>query len=120
MANGKGTASNYIAQDSRSNLLGGTDKSKDKDKLAAVAVDIEEVRQIMHKNIDAVISRGENLEALQVKSDELEHNASVFNNNATKLKRKMCLKNAKNTALVVMAILIILCVVALIIYGATK
>lgn len=91
-----------------------------KDKFADIALQIEDVKGIMHKNIETAISRGEDLEVLQGRSEELENNAARFKTNATNLRRTMCLKNAKNIVILVMIVLVIVGVLAGVIYGATK
>lgn len=121
LVKGKVNSSNYSgptggSKEPTSNQ--GTDDGKD--KLTEIALEIEDVKQIMHKNVDAVIARGEDLEVLQGKTEDLERNAGAFKINATGLKRMMCLKNAKNTAILVAIILIIIGVLAGIIYAATK
>lgn len=69
----------------------------------------------MTANVELVLARGERLEDLIDKSEDLESSSSQFRNHAKQVKRKMCCKNAKWTIIgistVVIAIIIIIFVI---------
>jgi len=81
------------------------------DKVKQVQAQVEEVKGIMHQNIEKVIERGDKIENLQEKTDELQNSAQQFKKSTTKLKRQMWWKNMKLNliiAFIVIAILLIL------------
>lgn len=90
------------------------------DKLVEISLQVEQVKEIIHKNIDAVISRGEDLDSLQGKTEDLAQNARIFNSKTKDMNRALCLKKAKITALFVISILIVIGVLAEIIYWMSK
>ncbi len=67
----------------------------ERDKLYDVQIKTQEVAGIMHKNIDTVIQRGENIDRLQEKSEDLELHATKFKKLTTAVKNKFCCENAK-------------------------
>ncbi|EDQ90396.1 uncharacterized protein MONBRDRAFT_18392 [Monosiga brevicollis MX1] len=67
----------------------------DTDALQSTRAQVDEVRGILVQNIDKVLQRGEALDALVDKAEELEFNADRFRHNATRLKRQMWWKNIK-------------------------
>jgi vesicle-associated membrane protein 7 len=56
------------------------------DRIAAVNREIEAIKEVMLENMASVLRRGERLEDLQIRSEQLQENATLFNRNATKLK----------------------------------
>ncbi|EGF81495.1 hypothetical protein BATDEDRAFT_7277, partial [Batrachochytrium dendrobatidis JAM81] len=58
-------------------------------KSAHVQGQVDEVIGIMHSNIDKVVQRGENLNSLQNKTDELNQGALQFKRGTTTLKNEM-------------------------------
>ena len=83
---------------------------KDDDKVSKINNQISEVRSVMIENIDRVLERGEKIELLVDKSDELDQHAFKFKSHARDLKRMMWWKNVRT-------ILIILFILTIIIYG---
>lgn len=61
--------------------------SKGKDKVAEVREEIDDVKEIVTKNIDKVIKRGENIDSLVVKCEDLVVDAGRFEKKA---KGKCC------------------------------
>ena len=58
-------------------------------KTAQVQNQVDEVIGIMHNNIEKVMARGEKLESLQNKTDDLQQGALQFKRGATKVRRQM-------------------------------
>lgn len=50
---------------------------------------VNEVIGIMHNNIEKVMARGEKLETLQTKTDDLQAGALQFKRGATKIRKQM-------------------------------
>lgn len=65
------------------------------DKIGQVQSKIEENKNVMRDNIDRVLERGEKIELLVKKTDELGHQAFKFEKEARTLKRTMVWKRVK-------------------------
>ena len=79
---------------------------------------MDDVKYIMTENIEKVIQRGEALEDIQERSDNLLLSSAQFRDTATKLKRKMCLKSCKCwTVCIIITLVILAVVVVLIVLG---
>ncbi|XP_028803254.1 vesicle-associated membrane protein 721 [Neltuma alba] len=76
-------------------------------KLAKVKAQVSEVKGVMMENIEKVLDRGEKIELLVDKTENLNHQAQDFRNTGTKIRRKMWLQNMK-IKLIVLGILIAL------------
>lgn len=81
------------------------------DKIGRLKVQIEGVKKIMLENIDSILERGEKIDYLVDRTEQLATEAEGFHTNSTSLRRKMQLKNLKLIA----AIFLVLCVLALVI-----
>lgn len=55
------------------------------DKVAAIQREIDSVKDIMLENIDAVLKRGERLEDLMDRTDNIAQEAGLFKRQATEL-----------------------------------
>ncbi|KAI9218236.1 synaptobrevin-domain-containing protein [Blastocladiella britannica] len=78
-------------------------------KTSAIQQQVGEVMGIMQNNIERVMERGERLDTLQDKSEDLSQSAGAFRRGATKVRRQMWWQNMKLKiiiALVVCAILL--------------
>jgi len=84
--------------------------SKD-DKVARVRDELTQVKDVMIKNIDKVLERGEKIELLVDKTEMLDQHAFKFKKQSTKLKRSMWWKNIK--LLVLLAIILTLIIYAI-------
>ncbi|KAM7258664.1 hypothetical protein ACFE04_014405 [Oxalis oulophora] len=76
-------------------------------KLAKVKAQVSEVKGVMMENIEKVLDRGEKIELLVDKTENLHQQAQDFRSTGTKIRRKMWLQNMK-IKLIVLAILIAL------------
>ncbi|MED6192715.1 hypothetical protein PIB30_012607 [Stylosanthes scabra] len=79
-------------------------------KLAKVQNQVSEVKGVMMENIEKVLDRGEKIELLVDKTENLHSQAQDFKTSGTKIRRKMWLQNMK-MKLIVLAILIVLILV---------
>ena len=82
--------------------------SETNDKINLIQDEIDQVTETVHQNISLVIDRGENLENLAHKSDNLAENSTLFRNSARKLKWRMFMKKLKMIALLLLIIFIII------------
>jgi len=76
-------------------------------KIERVKEEINQVKDVMIKNIDKVLEIGERIELLVEKSDELHQEGFRFNKKATSLKHSMWWKNAKMTCIIAAVVLVI-------------
>ncbi|KAK9022743.1 hypothetical protein V6N11_002986 [Hibiscus sabdariffa] len=73
-------------------------------KLAKVKAQVSEVKGVMMENIEKVLDRGEKIELLVDKTENLHQQAQDFRSTGTKIRRKMWLQNMK-IKLIVLGIL---------------
>ncbi|KAK4778245.1 hypothetical protein SAY87_018432 [Trapa incisa] len=64
-------------------------------KLAKVKAQVSEVKGVMMENIEKVLDRGEKIELLVDKTENLRSQAQDFRQQGTKMKRKMWIQNMK-------------------------
>lgn len=77
------------------------------DRLKQVHGEIEQVKDVMVHNIERVLERGERIELLVDKTDNLNQQAFAFKKRSTQLKRAMWWKNTK-----IMAMICLVCFVS--------
>ena len=99
------------------NSRGGDGKSSD--KLTRVRQDVEDVKGIMTENIEKVLERGERIDILLDKTEELDYSASTFRTSAVRIRRKMWWQNTKMCLILIVVILIILTIIVLVILSQT-
>ncbi|RRT54321.1 hypothetical protein BHM03_00033773 [Ensete ventricosum] len=76
-------------------------------KLAKVKAQVSEVKGVMMENIETVLERGEKIELLVDKTENLRSQAQDFRQQGTKMRRKMWMQNMK-IKLIVLGIIIAL------------
>jgi len=81
---------------------------KQADKINKVKADLDETKNVMFQNIDKVLQRGEQIETLVDKTDELNLHATSFKKKSTQLKRKMWWKNTKLCCILVCIVVLLL------------
>ena len=77
------------------------------DRFHAIRDSLSDVKEQMHDNLEQVIARGERIDLLVDKSEDLDAHAIKFHKESRGLRRFMCTKNVKWTALAVLLILMI-------------
>eukprot|EP00118_Oscarella_pearsei_P024867 m.306971 g.306971 ORF g.306971 m.306971 type:complete len:219 (+) comp41791_c0_seq1:64-720(+) len=82
--------------------------SRKGDEMTKVQDQLDELKGIMVKNIDLVANRGEKLELLVDKTEDLSHSAMTFKKSSRGLARAMWWKNAKITILIVVIVLLVI------------
>ncbi|KAG9132615.1 hypothetical protein Leryth_024688 [Lithospermum erythrorhizon] len=83
------------------------DNPEEISKLAKVKAQVSEVKGVMMENIEKVLDRGEKIELLVDKTENLRSQAQDFKTQGTKMRRKMWFQNMK-IKLIVLGILIAL------------
>ncbi|KAJ3307453.1 hypothetical protein HDV03_000101 [Kappamyces sp. JEL0829] len=79
-------------------------------RAAEVQQQVQEVIGIMHTNIDKVVQRGEKLDALQNKTEELQQGALSFKKTSGVVKDHMWWKDMKLTVIIVAIVAVIVTV----------
>ena len=84
------------------------------DKLASVNARVNDVKSSLQKNIELAITRGERIDEMAEKSEQLAEDASTFQASARKVRQKFWARYWKMIALIVIlaAVLIIIVVVS--------
>ena len=70
----------------------------------------------MHHNIELVIERGENLDDLTTKSEELSQHGNIFRIKTVKLKRKFCRQHCFMQMGLICGVLLVVAILVLVIY----
>ena len=80
-------------------------------KEVALHDQVSEVKDIMVRNIDEMVRRGERLEALQANADALVNNAVTFNVQSRRVRRTMWWQNTKVKIFMVLTAVILLYII---------
>jgi len=80
-------------------------------KTQVVLDQVNEVKEIMHNNIDVMLQNHEKLDVLQEKTETMSNNAKTFKKQATTIKRHMWWRNCKLQIIIALVIIAILAVV---------
>jgi len=83
-------------------------EGKSFDKISKVQGEIDELKDIMVKNIDLMQDRGERLELLVDKTENLQANAVTFQKSSRNLRRSMYWKNVKLTVIIVLVVIVVI------------
>ncbi|XP_041128908.1 vesicle-associated membrane protein 8-like [Polyodon spathula] len=82
-------------------------------KLDAVQEQVNDVKNILSDNLNKVLERGERLDDLIDKTDDLQATAETFQKTSTKIARKMWWKNKKMLVVIVVVVIIIIIIIIL-------
>eukprot|EP01097_Dermamoeba_algensis_P006434 TRINITY_DN4029_c0_g1_i1.p1 TRINITY_DN4029_c0_g1~~TRINITY_DN4029_c0_g1_i1.p1 ORF type:complete len:213 (+),score=29.73 TRINITY_DN4029_c0_g1_i1:60-698(+) len=86
------------------------------DKIRGLQEKVDEVKAVMLENIDKVLQRGEKLEDIDRKAEELNKNTEVFVKKSKRLKCDLFKKNIYLTLLIGVCLLVILAIVGVVLY----
>jgi len=86
--------------------------------VASVQKQVDEVKNIMMDNIEKVLDRGEKIELLVDKTDQLRFQADNFHRTGRNLRRKMWMQNLKMKLALVFVVLAVIGVLVAIICGS--
>ncbi|KAF8273530.1 synaptobrevin [Lactarius quietus] len=89
-------------------------------KTAHIQAQIDDTVNIMRDNITKVTDRGERLDSLQDKTDNLAVSAQGFRRNANRVRKNMWWKDMKMRIIIGIAILVIIAIIVVSIVKATK
>lgn len=82
------------------------------DRITKVRGEIDEVKSVMVHNIEKVLERGERIELLVDKTENLNQNAFKFKKASTQLKRSMWWKNIKIMIILIVVIIVVVYFIA--------
>ncbi|KAG8188273.1 hypothetical protein JTE90_012107 [Oedothorax gibbosus] len=86
-------------------------ESSDVDRLTKVKGEVDELTEIMVQNIDNLANRGEKLELLVDKTENLTSSSVTFRKTSQNLARSMCIKNVKITVITILVMIVILYII---------
>lgn len=86
-------------------------ENKNTDRLTETQVQVDELKGIMVRNIDLVAQRGEKLELLIDKTENLVDSSVSFKTTSRNLARAMCMKNLKLTFIIVVVAIIVVYII---------
>ncbi|XP_064601975.1 vesicle-associated membrane protein 8-like isoform X2 [Liolophura sinensis] len=89
-------------------------------RLDQLDTEVSEVTSLLRNNVEKVMDRGERLDSLQERSEDLHANSVRFNNSSRHLKRKMCCKNVKMTICLIVIVVVVIAAITLIILLSVK
>ncbi|KAI8979522.1 synaptobrevin-domain-containing protein [Mycotypha africana] len=101
-------------------LLGYYNTHQETDKLKRVQGEIHQVKDVMSHNIERVLERGERIDILVDRTDNLNQQAFAFKKRSTLLKRTMWWKNTKIVMLITVTCVIIFLFITVFIYGKSS
>ena len=82
------------------------------DKIAEINETMSQVKQTMYTNIDKVLERGEKIELLVDKSDNLNAHANQFKRRAKTLKNRLWWQNVKMMIIVFLVVVMVIYIIA--------
>lgn len=89
------------------------------DEVARAQAELNQVKDIMVQNVEQILSRGERIELLIDKTDNMATQATAFRRGARTVRRQMWWKNSKILALSVLVALLLLYIVVAQFCGAS-
>ncbi|XP_055034217.1 vesicle-associated membrane protein 7 isoform X2 [Misgurnus anguillicaudatus] len=84
---------------------------KGSDTLTETQVQVDDLKGIMVRNIDLVAQRGEKLELLIDKTENLVDSSVTFKTTSRNLAHAMCMKNLKLTVIIIVILLVVLYII---------
>lgn len=87
------------------------------DQISKVRREVNEVKDVMTENIEKVLERGEKIDVLVGKAEELDQSSQVFHRHSKRLRREMWWKNKKMCLILVFVIAVIIAAIVLAILG---
>ncbi|XP_070690617.1 vesicle-associated membrane protein 8 [Pempheris klunzingeri] len=98
--------------------LGGVaEEPEPQDKVKTLREQVDGVKDIMTQNVDRILARGERLDDLMDKSEDLQAGAQHFKQTSQKVARSYWWKNVKLIIVIVVVVLIIVLIIILLATG---
>ncbi|CAN8020442.1 unnamed protein product [Ixodes persulcatus] len=90
------------------------------DQISVLNRQVEDVKGIMAQNIEKVVERGDRLDSLLEKTQDLEQAGTAFRATAKKVNRHMCLRNARMTIIIGVIVVGVITLIVLFATGVIK
>ncbi|XP_021377753.1 vesicle-associated membrane protein 3-like isoform X2 [Mizuhopecten yessoensis] len=90
------------------------------DKLDQTNKQVKEVTGLLKENVERVLDRGEKIDRLQERSEDLESNAINFQSSSRRLRKKMWCKNCKMNCIIAAVVFGIIAVIVIIVVLSLK
>ncbi|CAC70077.1 V-SNARE coiled-coil homology domain-containing protein [Caenorhabditis elegans] len=92
-----------------------SDNDQQKEKMQNLRNQVDSVKAVMVDNVERILERGERLDNIERRSEQLNATSANFKFTARKVQRKFCMLNAKWTVILSIVILIVFVVLLLLI-----
>ncbi|XP_030647299.1 vesicle-associated membrane protein 8-like [Chanos chanos] len=90
---------------------------QEKDRVKTLQSQVDGVKNIMTENVDRILARGERLDDLMDKSEDLQAGAQNFRHTSHKVARSYWWKNVKLVVVIIVIVLIIVLIIVLLATG---
>jgi len=110
----------YIPSGQPAGAGAGTQAAPGNQRTAALQAQIDDTVGVMRENINKVSQRGERLDSLQDKTDNLAVSAQGFRRGANRVRKQMWLKDMKMRVCLIVGIIVLLLVIIVPAVVATK
>ncbi|CAB3409062.1 unnamed protein product [Caenorhabditis bovis] len=84
-------------------------------KMNGIKEQVDNVKAIMVQNVERILERGERLDNIERRTEQLHASSANFKMTARKVQRKFCLLNAKWTAICILVCLLVTAVLIVLI-----
>uniref|UniRef100_A0AAQ4QCY2 Vesicle-associated membrane protein 8 (endobrevin) n=1 Tax=Gasterosteus aculeatus aculeatus TaxID=481459 RepID=A0AAQ4QCY2_GASAC len=95
----------------------GGEAAEPQDKVQHLKEQVDGVKNIMTQNVDRILARGERLDDLMGKSEDLQAGAQHFKQTSQKVARTYWWKNVKMVVVIVVIVLVIVLIIILLATG---
>lgn len=96
-----------------------TVNASDGDKLSQLRSQVTQVKAVMVANVERMLERGDRLDDLMGRTEDLEQSSASFRASAARVQRSMCLKNCKWTIILIAAIVVIILIIVIVVAAET-
>ncbi|KXJ26060.1 vesicle-associated membrane protein 7B [Exaiptasia diaphana] len=90
------------------------------DNLGKVKREVQDVKNVMTKNIEKVLERGEKIDVLVDKAESLDHSAQTFQRHSSQLRKKMWWQNTRMCLILILLLALIITAIVLIALAVEK
>eukprot|EP01094_Clydonella_sp_ATCC50884_P029407 TRINITY_DN9192_c1_g1_i1.p1 TRINITY_DN9192_c1_g1~~TRINITY_DN9192_c1_g1_i1.p1 ORF type:complete len:223 (-),score=79.58 TRINITY_DN9192_c1_g1_i1:155-823(-) len=92
----------------------------DADKIRGLQSKVDQVTDIMHDNVAKLLARGERIEAIEGKAEDLGQKTNAFKKKTDEVWCAMCINNIKTTICLIVTIIAVLIGIAAVIFVITQ
>ncbi|KAL3842063.1 hypothetical protein ACJMK2_020128 [Sinanodonta woodiana] len=98
----------------------GQGRLQSSDRLARLNNDVSEVTSLLRDNVEKIVERGEKISNLHDRSEDLASNSQRFTYSAREVRKNMCYRNYRLTAIIVIVVLVVIAIIVVIVLAGTK